>query len=65
MTEENKLLTTQQVAILLGISDGRLRVLIGEGRAIPKEQIGGTWLFAPDEVERLRNTPRPRGKRKK
>lgn len=47
------LFTTQQAATLIGYSDSRLRQLILAGRAKPKQQIGGTWVFTAKEVERL------------
>ena len=65
MPSQEKMYTTQQAAEMLGISDSRLRTLIVEGRAHPKEQLGGTWFFTLDEIERLRTTRRPRGRPKK
>lgn len=64
MPETEKLFTTQQAAELLNMSDSHLRNLIRQGTAQPKTQIGGTWLFAQDEIERLR-TRRGRGRPKK
>ena len=63
MPEEKRMYTTPEAAELLGISDSRLRNLIREGKAQPATQIGGTWLFSLEEVERLRNRPRSKGGR--
>jgi excisionase family DNA binding protein len=60
--EEKALFTTQQVAKELSISDAHVRRMIGLGKAHPKEQIGGTWLFTKEEIERLRNR-RKRGEK--
>ena len=57
--------TTPEAADLLGISDSRLRNLIREGKAHPKQQVGGTWLFTLEEIERLRHRKRTRGPDKK
>jgi len=60
MGEKDKLFTTQESAQQLSLSDSHLRKLIMLGRAHPTRQIGGTWMFTLEEIERLRN--RPRGK---
>lgn len=59
---KTKMFTTQQASQLIGISDSRLRNLIRDGRAVPAEQIGGTWLFTLDEINRLKVRP---GQRKR
>lgn len=64
MSQERELLTTQQAASLLNISDRRLRQLIEEGKAQPAMQIGGTWMFSREEIERLRTRPTRRRKTK-
>lgn len=58
MEGKDKLYTTQQAAAMLGFTDGRLRQLIIAGTAIPDQQIGGTWLFTIEEIERLRTRPK-------
>lgn len=63
--EGKKLLTTQEVAQDLGVTDSYIRKLIRTGKASPAQQIGGTWLFSQDEVERLRHRKRTRGPDKK
>lgn len=59
---KTKMFTTQQASQLIGISDSRLRNLIRAGQAVPAEQIGGTWLFTLDEINRLKVRP---GQRKR
>jgi len=54
--------TTQQAAAMLGFTDGRLRQLILAGQAQPAQQIGGTWVFTLEEIERIRNRPKRWGK---
>ena len=65
MSQERELLTTQQAASELGITDRRLRQLVEEGKAQPATQIGGTWMFSRDEIERLRSRPRKPGRKPK
>lgn len=60
--EEKRLYTTQEVAAALSVSDAYIRKLIKEGKASPKQMIGGTWLFTQEEVERLRSRPKRAGK---
>ncbi len=60
MEDKQKLYTTPEAAAQLGISDSHMRTLIRLGKAQPKQQIGGTWMFTFDEIERIRH--RPKGK---
>ncbi len=62
---KDKLYTTQQAAAMLGFTDGRLRQLILAGIAEPNQQIGGTWVFTQEEIERLRNRVKSKGGRPK
>jgi len=62
MEEIPKLYTTQQAAVMLGFTDSRLRQLILAGQAQPAQQIGGTWVFTLEEIERIRNRPKRWGK---
>lgn len=62
---EDRLYTTPEVAKELGVTDGYIRRMIVEGKAHPKQQIGGTWLFTVEEIERLRNRPKEKGRRPK
>lgn len=62
---EDRLYTTQEVAQELGVSDGYIRKLIMQGKAQPKQQVGGTWLFTVEEIDRLRNRPKSKGGRPK
>jgi predicted site-specific integrase-resolvase len=58
---ETKLLTTPQAAIQLGVSASHMRNLIRTGKATPNQQIGGTWMFSLEEIERVRNRPISKG----
>ncbi len=62
---EDRLYTTQEVAKELSVSDAHIRRMVGQGKAQPKQQIGGTWLFTADEIERIRNRPKSKGGRPK
>lgn len=62
---EDRLYTTQEVAQELGVSDSYIRKLIMQGKAQPKQQVGGTWLFTVEEIDRLRNRPKSKGGRPK
>ncbi len=67
--QENEWYTTPQAAKVIGISANHMRNLIRTGKAMPIKQIGGTWLFTLEEIERVRNRkgqikrkpPAPRG----
>jgi len=65
MEGQKTLYTTPEAAEALGISASHMRKLIMTGKAQPDQQIGGTWLFTSDEIERLRNRKRTRGVSKK
>ena len=58
MEGKDKLYTTQEAAHMLGCSDSRLRQLILAGTAQPAQQIGGTWMFTLEEIERVRHRPK-------
>ena len=62
---EDRLYTTQEVAKELSVSDAHVRRMIGQGKAHPLRQMGGTWFFTRDEIERLRTRPRLKGGRPK
>jgi len=57
---DEKLYTTQQAAVLLGVCDSYIRRMIGAGKAHPKTRIGNSYVFDMAEIERLRS--RPKGK---
>lgn len=57
--------TTQEVAELLNLSDAYIRQLMAAGKAQPVKQVGGTWLFTGEEIERLRARPKSKGGRPK
>jgi len=59
---EDRLFTTQEVARELSVSDAHVRRMIGQGKAHPLRQMGGTWFFSREEVERLRSRPKPKGR---
>lgn len=62
MKGKNKLYTTPQAATMLGLSATQIRTMIGRGQAKPDQQIGGTWVFTIEEIERLRTSRRPPGR---
>lgn len=62
MEDAERMYTTPEAAAELGISAGYLREMIADGRAQPAKQIGGTWLFTPDEIERIRQRRKSRGR---
>jgi len=62
---KDKLYTTQEAAKELGISYTWLRALISDKIAQPSQQIGGTWVFTIEEIERLRTSRKPPGRPKK
>lgn len=62
---EERLYTTPEAATQLGVSHSHMRNMIRTGIATPAKQIGGTWLFSLDEIERLRHRKRTPGKAKK
>jgi len=59
---EDRLFTTQEVAREMSVSDAHVRRMIGQGKAHPLRQMGGTWFFSREEVERLRARPKPKGR---
>jgi len=61
MTEKT-ILTTRDVAAILGITPQRVRML-AQARGVGQQIERGIWLFRPEDVERLR--PGPRGRPKK
>jgi excisionase family DNA binding protein len=63
--EEKKLYTTPEVAQALGVSNSHVRNMVRTGIAKPTQQIGGTWIFTLDEIERLRGRKRTPGRVKK
>jgi hypothetical protein len=65
MEDKQKLYATSEVAKQLGITAGHMRSLIVTGKAHPKQQIRGTWIFDLAEIERLRTSRKPRGRPKK
>lgn len=62
MSQGQRLYTTQEAASMLGVTDGRLRQMIVKGEAQPTAQIGGTWMFNREEIERLKSRPQRRRK---
>jgi excisionase family DNA binding protein len=55
MEERTELYTTREAAEQLSLSDSYLRRLIKQGKATPAMQIGGTWVFTKEEIDRLHN----------
>ncbi len=62
--EEKLLYTTPEAATQLGISDSHMRNMIRTGKAHPTKQVGGTWLFTLEEIERVRHRKRTTGRDK-
>ena len=62
---EKELYTTQEIAKELNLSDAYIRQLIAAGKAHPTQQIGGTWMFTVEEIERLRTRSKSKGGRPK
>ena len=58
------LITTDEVAKRLGVSLGRVRQFVMEGRLQFERKIGTALLFDRDLVEAFANTPRPKGRPK-
>lgn len=63
--EEKELFTTQEVAKELGTSDAYIRVLVARGQAHPKSSFGRMHMFTREELERLRNRSKDKGKQTK
>jgi excisionase family DNA binding protein len=63
--EDKQLYTTQEVADAMNVSDAYVRQMIATGKAHPLQQIGRTWVFTRDELERLRTNRKPPGRPKK
>ena len=58
-----ELLTTQEVAIVLGVTPARVRQLVRDGRIEPEGYSPRVHLFRREVVERYRNSPKvPRGR---
>lgn len=60
-----ELFTTQEVAKELSVPDAQIRRLIGSRQAHPLRRIGKSWVFTPEEIERIRNRPKLKGGRGK
>lgn len=63
--QEKQLYTTQEVAEQLSVTDSYIRKLMTAGKAQAVKQIGGTWMFTFEEIERLRHRPKSKGGRPK
>lgn len=55
-------LTVDEVAAKLGVTPGRVRQLIQEGRIVGKRRVGA-WFFKPDVVVNFRRKKRGPSKR--
>lgn len=60
--EDKKLYTTQEVAIILGVSDSHIRRMIGKGKASPAGKVGYIHVFDMAEIERLKNRNKAKGR---
>ena len=63
--EDKQLYTTQEVAEAMNVSDAYIRRLILDGKAYPLQQIGRTWVFTREELDRLLARPKSKGGRPK
>jgi excisionase family DNA binding protein len=61
MPNKTTLLTTQQAAESLGVSQRRVRALIASGR-LRAHQVGRTWVIRPSSVAALRRMGRRPGR---
>lgn len=57
-------LTTDDAAELLGVSPGRVRQFVTDGRLEVAEKVGHINLFDREKVEKLREIPRNPGRKK-
>lgn len=64
MGAEKKLLTTQELAAELGVSDARVRRLRLDGRLPGAKEIGGTWVY-PERLAAQGFAKRKAGRPKK
>ena len=58
------LVTTKKAADRLGVTTRRIRAMIDAG-IIPATKIGRDWMVDPEDIEAVRNTPRPPGRKRK
>jgi hypothetical protein len=59
--EGEKVMDTEAVAKLLGLSTSYIRVLMHRHPELrPKQKFGDQWMFTPEEAERLRARPKQR-----
>ena len=61
---EQRLLTVKEAAERLGVTPGRVRQFIVEGR-LKGEKVGNVWVFTEDEIARFSEEPRRPGPKKK
>lgn len=61
---ERGMLTTRMAASMLGVSDGRVRQMIGSGKLAAKKQGRDNYVYLWSVKERLRNPPKPGRPRK-
>lgn len=58
------LLSTNDVAEILGVTPGRVRHFTTDGRLTPVERVGTYMLFDPAAVKEFAKIPRPEGRSK-
>lgn len=56
---ERGMLTTRMAASMLGVSDSRVRQMIGSGQLAAKKQGRDNYVYLWSVKERLRNPPKP------
>lgn len=59
--EEEKLMTSEEVAAVLGVNDSRVRQLARAG-LLNGRRVGRDWIFTPADVEEYQQRRPPRGR---
>ncbi len=57
-------LTTDEVAEILGITPGRVRQIVVDGRLVPDEKIGNANLFTRENIDNFAKLERKNGRPK-
>lgn len=60
-----QLVSTEQAAKIIGVSDSRIRQFVGDGRLKPQESTDSDHYFKREDVEALKRKPRKRTGRPK
>lgn len=60
-----QLVSTEQAAKIIGVSDSRVRQFVGDGRLTPQQTTDSDHYFKREDVEALKRKPRKRTGRPK